>query len=498
MNRLEEKKILDQHASTTSRLMTKTLPIIKKTYGDIQLIDLLMGLPITFELKEVDVSKIPAKQSGKVTIKDLAIGGYIMRDTERGNPDRMVVFITFTKDTNQTWDEYFNMLLNDPYFHNSIAFTYIHEAMHILMRHYDFYMNSNFERIITDIRDDLDTSKLLNYAYDYWNNAYLLEQAQSGTKFNDWSRNQEDFPYLYDPNLSPKNMTLVEVIVKLTKEADIKKSEVLDTDGNHIGDFTEITINGNVSSSFSPTLQHGVTQAEIPEAAEQSVSDILDSAKNSLIEKTRGEGSQGAFTKLGIDYAVPTDWFKALKGSVFSVAQRHTNRYDNTWSRLRNKMRHIAPLPGRIYYEKNLAAVISIDQSGSMSDEDLEKINYVVSKLAKQTIFTEVLLHDTKIAEHKRFKGKSFESIRDFITNRVACGGTSHKEVFAHLADLKAQEPKLKFIYLSFSDNWSDIDQVYNQETFMGINAYWITTDENRTVNVPGMQISLENGLLTT
>ena len=35
-------------------------------------------------------------------------------------------------------------------------------------------------------------------------------------------------------------------------------------------------------------------------------------------------------------------------------------------------------MPGKVYYEKELAAIISIDQSGSMSDSDLEKINYVI------------------------------------------------------------------------------------------------------------------------
>jgi predicted metal-dependent peptidase len=153
-------------------------------------------------------------------------------------------------------------------------------------------------------------------------------------------------------------------------------------------------------------------------------------------------------------------------------------------------------MPGRIYYEKELAAVISIDQSGSMSDQDLEKINYVVSQLAKKCVFTEVLLHDYTVAERKRFIGKKFKGIREFITNRVACGGTSHKHVFETLEEIKRENPKRKVIYLSFSDNWSDIEEVYDERIFKGITAYWITTDERRLVDVPGMQISLENGLL--
>jgi predicted metal-dependent peptidase len=197
-----------------------------------------------------------------------------------------------------------------------------------------------------------------------------------------------------------------------------------------------------------------------------------------------------------VDYSVPIDWFSHLKNSVFNITQKYTSNYEQTWSRLKNKFRHIAPMPGRIYLDKQLAAIISIDQSGSMSDKDLEKINYVVSELAKKAVFVEILLHDTRVAERKRFDKKSPLNIREFITNRVACGGTSHQEVFQIVDEIKTENKKRKLIYLSFSDNWSDIDQVYDPAVFDKITAYWVTTDESRLVNVPGMQISLEHGLL--
>ncbi len=163
---------------------------------------------------------------------------------------------------------------------------------------------------------------------------------------------------------------------------------------------------------------------------------------------------------------------------------------------MKSKFRHIAPFPGRIYYDKELAAIISIDQSGSMSNDDLEKINYVVTELAKKAVFVEIMLHDTRVAEQKKFIGKQFTGIRDYVTNRVACGGTSHKEVFERIDIIKKENPKTKLIYLSFSDNYSDIDQVYTEETFRKIIPYWITTCESKLVSVPGMQISLEHGLL--
>jgi predicted metal-dependent peptidase len=499
MTDIKKKELLNEYSWATSRLITKTLPIISKTHPGIDLIDLLMGLPITFELNEFDPESIPEG----VDPKTLAIGGYIKRDTERGNPDRLIVFITLSKVKDITWDTFFESMINDQYYHNTIAFIYMHEAMHILLRHYDFYLNQSYDRIITDMRSDMDEKSrmdLLNMAFDFWINAYLLEQAASGTVFDRWQNDPDTFTGLYDVNLSPQHMTMQEVVVKLVEEAKVSKTEISDTDGNVMGQLTSVTIHGNTTNTFSPNGQHQIStneREERPTGAEQEVDEILASVKNDLTERTRGEDSTGAFEKLGVDYTVPTDWFKALKGSVFSIVQKHTNRYDSTWGKIRNKYRHIALLPGRIYYEQNLAAIISIDQSGSMSNSDLEKINYVVTKLAAKTVFTEIMLHDTKVAKTERFKGKRLNSIREFVTTRHACGGTSHKEVFENIARIKQENPKLKFIYLSFSDNYSDIEQVYDPQTFQGVNSYWITTEESNTVKVPGMQISLEHGLLT-
>jgi hypothetical protein len=500
MTTTEKKEILNTYAAETSRLVTKMLPIINRAYDNLAMVDLLMGLPIAFDFNEVDLDKIKEEveaAGNEFSVENLSIGGHITRDSDRGNPDRLVVFITFNKDINQTWQNFFEILLSDPAYTNVMAFTYIHEAMHILMRHYDFYLNQNMERIISDIRPDLEQDmrlELLNHAYDYWINAYLIEQANSSTPIGAWRDN--NCPYLYDKNLSPDSKTQVEIIEILARDAKINKIPITGTSGQSIGTLTSITINGNTSQTFSMDGQHQITTQDIPQAAEQEVSEILSTTRNELLNKTRGEGHSGAFEKLGVDYSVPTDWFKALKGSIFSIVQHHTNNYDLTWARPRKKFMHLYPRPGFIYKEKNLAAIVSIDQSGSMSKDDLEKINYVVTKLAQKTDFVEILLHDTSVAERKRFTKKSFRGIQEFVTNRVACGGTSHREVFQIVDEIKNEKRSMKFIYLSFSDNWSDIEQVYDDNIFRGVNAYWITTDENKTVTVPGMQISLENGLL--
>ncbi len=502
MTKIEQRKIIDEHSASMSRLTTKMIPIIQKTYQDINLIDLLMALPIKFEINEIDPANLPVKKDGTtLTLKEVALGGYITRDTDAGNPDRLVVFLTFTKSIEKSWDDFFKELVNDSYYHHTLAFVYTHEAMHILLRHYDFYLNSTYENVIKGIRNDLDEDSihgLLNHGFDYFINGYLIEQAIQGSTINNFKNENSNFIYLYDANLSPKILQQSEIIQKLAKEAEIKKTLLMDQNGNEIGSMTEITINGNTSTSIDMNNGVGnISQQPRETQAEQEISEVLDSARGNLLEKTRGNENRGTLSKLGVEYAVPTDWFKLLKNSLFTMVRHHTSSYEQTWGKIKNKMRHVSMMPGMIYYEKELAVIVSIDQSGSMSDDDLEKINYVVTELAKKAIFVEVMLHDTKIGAQQKFVGKQFRGIRDFVTNRVACGGTSHKEVFDEIDQIRRKNPKTKLIYLSFSDNYSDIEQVYPAELFNKITPYWITTDERNTVDVPGMQISLEHGVLS-
>jgi len=502
---INQKELQEKFSWAISKLISKSVKIINESYQEIQLIDLLMALPVRPEFKEVDMSKIQRKDGQPTKLEHIAIGGFITRDTKNGNPNRLVVHIVFTKDSNMTWDEFFNKIVHSTgsHFQHMVAFVYLHEAMHILMRHFDFYLNQSYINIIKDIRPEFNedqSSDLLNHAFDYWINSYLIEKSRQNSKFYSFKDNA-NFSGLYDPNLSPNNndLTQQEIVAILAKEAEIETIDILDEDGNLWGQATTITIRGNSSTTITIEGEHQLDSSngiDEKESNIQEIGEVLDNTRRDILEKSKGSGSTGAFKELGIDYSVPIDWFKYLKSSLFTLSQKYTSRYDQTWSKLKNKMRHIAPMPGRIYYDKEMAVIVSIDQSGSMSDSDLEKVNYVVSELAKKSVFTEILLHDTIVAERNRFQGKKFKGIREFITNRVACGGTSHKEVFDIVEEIRSENPARKLIYLSFSDNFSDIEQVYPPETFKNIPAYWIITSGGKSVDVPGMQISLEDGLL--
>lgn len=495
-------KLADEYSWAVSRLISKSVRIIAESYDNIAMIDLLMALPVRPIFKEVDLSQMKKKDGTAATMEETAISGFITRDNERGNPNRLIVHLTFTKDVNMPWDTFFETLVHTQgvKYQNQVAFVYLHEAMHIMMRHFDFYLNRSYYTILDQYRPEFsenEKDELLNHAFDYWINAYLLEQARTDKPMGKY-KDDPKMPWLYDKNLSPNHMSQQEIVIKLAKEAQLDRVEFTDTNGDVWGHSTSITINGNTSTTITLEGNHGLDDVRENEAGSntQEIAEVLDNTRRDLLDKSQGTGSTGSFAELGVDYSVPIDWFNLLKSSLFTLSNKYTNNYDQTWSKLKNKMRHVAPMPGRIHYDKEMAVIISIDQSGSMSDNDLEKVNYVVGELAKKAVFTEILLHDTRVASRERFMGKKFQGIREYITTRVACGGTSHREVFAIVDEIRREKPDRKLIYLSFSDNYSDIEHVYDQAIFDKVPAYWIMTTGGKAVNVPGMQISLEEGLL--
>jgi len=509
----DQYKLIKKYSAMTSRLMVKSVPIMKSAYSsNPDLLELLMLMPVKFEFHETSNAELAQMQEAfeknpkhisqnkNFDYDDFRIGGFIKAETDKNKSNELVVNITLSKKEDESWDDFFKIALYSQKVTAQVAFIYLHETLHIMNRHYDFYLNIKYKKVIKRVRPDIPEKamhQILNYAFDYYINGYLIEQARQGHMFSLYN---ENFNGLYDKNLSPNKLSQVEILESILKDAEIECTKI---DG--LGTMTKITVMGNTSTllELEGKPNFGENEDDLNgsngENIDNEAKEMLERAYKDLLDKTRepGSSSSGTLRDLGVDYEVPVDWFHLLKGSLQALVRHHTNKSDQTWGKLKSKFRHISPMPGRIYYEDNLAAIISIDQSGSMSDSDLKKINFVINELVEKTVFVDIIIHDHKIAEIKRFQKNDKLSISEFIQKRIACGGTSHKEVFDAILDIKEKHPKLKFTYLSFSDNYSDIEQVYNAEIFKNVFSFWIMTQGGIPLKgVQGIQISLEEGLL--
>jgi predicted metal-dependent peptidase len=127
-----------------------------------------------------------------------------------------------------------------------------------------------------------------------------------------------------------------------------------------------------------------------------------------------------------------------------------------------------------------------------MGDYELRKINYVLQKLAKRSKTLHIVVHDYEVVLSKKFKKKIEKNVNAFIKKRYSQGGTSHRQVFDYIAN---EVTSKDVIYISFSDNYSDIESLIGKYSWSKyVNCYWVTTEKWLDNTVPGTQIHIDDG----
>jgi predicted metal-dependent peptidase len=211
-----------------------------------------------------------------------------------------------------------------------------------------------------------------------------------------------------------------------------------------------------------------------------------ETLQNTLNTEVRGFTSSPIFkTAVSSKNTVNTDWLKKLKKHISKFTYERTNDIESTWAKYNNTYKSVFTAPGANYLTHKLKFVMSIDQSGSMTDEDIASIQEVMKIIAKDTAEATIILHDTEIAdiinlvdlEEEEFKQKLIKA-----THRICNGGTSHKHVFEYLSNLADLED---ILYISFSDNYSDIEESYKvyRKAMTKLDCIFLSTS-NKQVNL--------------
>ncbi len=106
---------------------------------------------------------------------------------------------------------------------------------------------------------------------------------------------------------------------------------------------------------------------------------------------------------------------------------------------------------------------ISIDTSGSMTTQDLQKGLGVIKGIMDHSEKVQIIYHDYGIHKILEFETTYFNILE--IGKINGRGGTSHEEVFNYLQKKYDEEADIS-IYISFSDLESDIDEIWNKYTW--------------------------------
>lgn len=226
---------------------------------------------------------------------------------------------------------------------------------------------------------------------------------------------------------------------------------------------------------------------------EALVTDLGESVTNALATMSHGTGSASIFEAAFAAKKVKTGWFKKLTSKFAKDVYYITNTFRSEWSSLNIVYRHKFKAPKHTHEDHKLSLILSIDHSGSVSTVGLQKLLYLFSKHSKRISDLYIIIHDDDIVKEFHIQSDFDVSTNpDFIQalgNRIACGGTSHFKVFNRIAELiksKKVDPS-KSLYISFSDNYSDIPKSWKAVPAMTkLYSTTFLTPSHNPMSIPG------------
>jgi len=160
-------------------------------------------------------------------------------------------------------------------------------------------------------------------------------------------------------------------------------------------------------------------------------------------------------------------WFDDLTKTVLSSVIEKSNEGYASWGNLSKTKRHLYHSPVRINTDHKLQLYVTIDQSGSVSTGDLQKILSVFEQYS-HLISQAVVMHHTASVIQQYELDDSYGELIDHPEFKAAfaCrhgdGGTSHGDCVKRIAKhiTKNNIDPERAIWLSFSDGYSDLEDV--------------------------------------
>jgi len=295
-------------------------------------------------------------------------------------------------------------------------------------------------------------------------------------------------------------------IRELFYNAGIKKpiNEVLELQrfNEFYKDKVDIEVMADVVNTYSPIIEPvdslegfvfvdddlvKITDFElVNDEYDAHIVDIGETIEDGLREASKGCASAEIFGAVFAAKKTKTGWFKKIKKAFQRRVYYATNDFSSSWSSLNNIYRHKFKSPNKTFTNSSIEIFLSLDHSGSMNEEDMAKLLYIIKENSKKISKVTVLVHDTEVV--KEFILESDTDItedpqfQEALGKRYACGGTSHYCIFDYIDKADIPDPS-KVIYISLSDNYSDIPQSWAKFPKMQKIATFLVSPIDNPVN---------------
>jgi predicted metal-dependent peptidase len=214
--------------------------------------------------------------------------------------------------------------------------------------------------------------------------------------------------------------------------------------------------------------------------------------ENTLMAGVESEALQRFLGKL---FEVPIDWESILKDSLLTALQPSC---DQSWTKPRTiwlANPFMPYLPNNDVEEIRGTAFFSIDESGSMGDEDIKKAIKIVTDANDKYKSLCIMKHDTEVSRIFHFDEHTEltdDMIRE-LCNRERCGGTSHQDVFRKINEFLKENPdEIASVFIGCTDLYSDI-QGCQDELPLSIPRIWIVNSDYSDPDIKGRIIRLKH-----
>ena len=423
-------------------------------------IGLMLNLPIKVELRKLTT---PVKVSAKKAAIHDSVTAYLKHD------DALSVTFAFYYSEDKQISKFVSMV-GKPKSYIYLSYLYAREMMRVSLRHNTLSHYQFISRSLQDVPVQ-DRLFLTNTASYYVVNKYIYQLMAAS------SISSKDMDLVFKYQLYTEAYDSYDML-QILKEVKINYSYNQLDDGSFILGETVYNNHELVNDEF-----------------DNHIVDIGESLQNTIKMYSRGTASAEIFGEVFKAKAIKVSWFKRLKKAFNRTVYYKTQDFTSTWSSLNSTYRQHFKSPSKKFSKSKLDVVLSIDHSGSVTTQELQRIAGLIEGNKKHISTITVLLHDTEIIKQYTLFGEDItkdSDFRDALLTRVGCGGTSHYHIAEYLAS--NVEDMDKTIYMSFSDNMSDIPKAFAKfPKLRGLEKIWICSiaDNPIPAEVGGTNIEL-------
>ena len=349
--------------------------------------------------------------------------------------------------------------------HTGLTFAYLHEISHNIFNHLS--------------RGNGKDQHLWGYATDYFINLFLRNIELENKEWDEQCAlismriDQYSDKILFSTKF--ENMIEEEIYEKLQKDGSYTTKESKQSYKDFLNDIglsddnvsddtqikvteTELKYGGKVNKKIFIEFPK-IEQIDQNKDSEKSFDDSL--AKQMFETRILSKGFQSSsfekFIKRIFTTKVP--WDVILRDSILIELQRKS---EISYS----KPRIVWLCNPHFPYLTNVAeteilgtAIIAIDSSGSVNDDDIAKAINLIEQSSSYYKDLIILIHDTKIVFEKKYSESLTEKDINELLIRRACGGTNHSCIFQRVIELSKQNDTLISIVLCITDLFSDIEE---------------------------------------